>query len=226
MAQRPASTIMSLPGGRAHGGGVLVIDADGVPGWVVDWCRASGRALWRVRLPELPGGDLGAAADQAATIGDLAATATRAGDAVLVARSAPARAGKPRVVAALRELPDDATVLATAAESATQMGGELMAAHAVPTSFGERSVGLQAALDHGRQVLDAAAATPSVQPLLLRIWPYELVGEGLDADLLVVGGPRHHGGLGLVARSALHHAPCPVLLVPRTPDPAHRRGEP
>jgi len=25
----------------------------------------------------------------------------------------------------------------------------------------------------------------------------------------------HPGGLGLVAHSALHHAPCPVLLAPR-----------
>jgi nucleotide-binding universal stress UspA family protein len=44
-----------------------------------------------------------------------------------------------------------------------------------------------------------------------------VVGERLDADLVVLGGPRPgtDGALGLVALSALHHAPCPVLLVPR-----------
>ena len=62
---------------------------------------------------------------------------------------------------------------------------------------------------------------------LLRVRPHELVGEALDADLLVVGGPRTDTGRptagrrsspavsGLVAHSALHHAPCPVLLAPR-----------
>jgi nucleotide-binding universal stress UspA family protein len=52
--------------------------------------------------------------------------------------------------------------------------------------------------------------------------PYELVGEALHADLLVVGGARTDrtaggpgSGPGLVAHSALHHAPCPVLLTPR-----------
>ena len=70
-----------------------------------------------------------------------------------------------------------------------------------------------------------AELIPSTQ--LLRVRPHELVGEELDADLLVVGGPRTEhgaterrgsvqpGGMGLVAHSALHHAPCPVLLAPR-----------
>jgi nucleotide-binding universal stress UspA family protein len=105
--------------------------------------------------------------------------------------------------------------------------------HAVPCSFGERSVDLAGAVAHGRRLLDAAAAhaealraglVPNTQ--LLRVRPHELVGEALDADLLVVGGPRtgprtdhpgsvQPGGLSLVAHSALHHAPCPVLLTPR-----------
>jgi nucleotide-binding universal stress UspA family protein len=90
-------------------------------------------------------------------------------------------------------------------------------------------VGLAGAVDHGQRLLDAAAAhaealrpglTPATQ--LLRVRPHELVGEALDADLLVIGGARtthrssvQPGGLGLVAHSALHHAPCPVLLTPR-----------
>jgi nucleotide-binding universal stress UspA family protein len=56
-----------------------------------------------------------------------------------------------------------------------------------------------------------------VKTWLARVRPHELVGEELDADLLVVGGPRADvpDRLGLVARSALHHAPCAVLLIPR-----------
>jgi nucleotide-binding universal stress UspA family protein len=51
----------------------------------------------------------------------------------------------------------------------------------------------------------------------LRVRPHELVGEGLDADLLVLGGPRHRipARVGLVGCSAVQHAPCPVLLAAR-----------
>ena len=89
-------------------------------------------------------------------------------------------------------------------------------------------MGLDTAVAHGRRLLDAAASRATAQEPglvvdceLLRVRPYELVGGTLDADLLVVGGPRtqHRGarapGGGLVAHSALHHAPCPVLLTPR-----------
>jgi nucleotide-binding universal stress UspA family protein len=139
--------------------------------------------------------------------------------------SAPADRAR-RVVAAVRGLPEDEAVVADATEWAARSGAELTLVHAVPRSFGERSVGLDGAVAHGRRLLDAAAhqalaAHPTV-PIacaLLRVRPYELVGEGLDADLLVVGGPRAGRpaapGTGLVAQSALHHAPCPVLLVPR-----------
>jgi nucleotide-binding universal stress UspA family protein len=53
---------------------------------------------------------------------------------------------------------------------------------------------------------------------LVRALPHEIVGESLDADLLVLGGhrPVTDGMLGLVALSALHHAPCSVLLVARS----------
>lgn len=53
---------------------------------------------------------------------------------------------------------------------------------------------------------------------LARVHPHELVGEDLDTGLLVLGGPRRDvvdDDLGLVARSALHHATCPLLIVPR-----------
>jgi nucleotide-binding universal stress UspA family protein len=153
------------------------------------------------------------------TIADQIVTAAHAGTAALVTRPQPSVARAPRVVAALRELPDDADVLALAAENAARMRATLTVAHAVPASFGERSIGLRSALERGRRLL-ASVWSPvdddiTVEPRLLRLYPHELVGEELDADLLVVGGPRPRGGLGLVARSALFHAPCPVLFVPR-----------
>jgi nucleotide-binding universal stress UspA family protein len=214
---RRASSVMVLVGdpGPVHG------DAD-VPGWVR-------RCGWDVRW--YPGaGPLAAAA------------AARLEARVLLLRPAdaprqhggqdrPGRPGRPpRVVAALRGLPDDAPVVADAAACAARMGGALTLVHAVPRSFAERSVGLAAALALGRRLLDAAteqavACAPgvSVDCRLPRVRPHELVGEALDADLLVVGGSRPlRPEPGLVAQSALHHAPCPVLVVERGPVGAAR----
>jgi nucleotide-binding universal stress UspA family protein len=101
---------------------------------------------------------------------------------------------------------------------------DVVPVHCVPLSFGERSVGLTDALARGHDVLDTAVAQlatdapeVTVVPRLLRMHPHELVGEGLDADLLVLGGPRHRipARVGLVGGSAVQHAPCPVLLAPR-----------
>ncbi|MFJ9734760.1 universal stress protein [Streptomyces sp. NPDC101171] len=48
----------------------------------------------------------------------------------------------------------------------------------------------------------------------------ELLAAASGADLLIVGAPRRHGHpglqLGLVGHAMLHHAPCPVAVVPRT----------
>jgi nucleotide-binding universal stress UspA family protein len=130
-------------------------------------------------------------------------------------------------------MPDDGAVVADAVECADAVGAALTFVHAVPCSFGERSVDLAGAVARGQHLLDTAACaaealsaglSPTTQ--LLRVRPHELVGEALDADLLVIGGPRtvrrtdhrgsvQPGGLGLVAHSALHHAPCPVLVTPR-----------
>jgi nucleotide-binding universal stress UspA family protein len=74
------------------------------------------------------------------------------------------------------------------------------------------------------RLLDAAVRATSssvpglrVRPWLARVRADELVGELLEADLLLLGGPRpdRWGEFGLVARSALFHAPCAVLLTPR-----------
>lgn len=153
---------------------------------------------------------------------------------VLVVRPDARRTGPPRVLAAVRELPGDLPVLDEAADAAAQLRAELVIAHAVPLSFGEHSVGLDAALDRGRGMLDAARARVTgdapelgVSTSLARRWAHELIGEDLDADLVVLGGPRGDADLGLVARSAVRHAPCPVLLVPRArtgPDSDPRLG--
>lgn len=221
------------PAPRRHVSRSLVVVADGVvldgpagvPDWAAQWCA---RSDWELRChPET---------------GPFAAAAAARLDArVLVLRPAeqaapgsdgpglPERAGHPRVVAAVRSLPDDAPVVADAAACAARMGGRLTVVHAVPRSFAGRSVGLAGAVAHGQRLLDSAAERATAhQPglrvhcQLLRMRPYELVGEALHADLLVVGGARTDrtasqpgAGPGLVAHSALHHAPCPVLLTPR-----------
>jgi nucleotide-binding universal stress UspA family protein len=141
--------------------------------------------------------------------------------AVLVARPDAERAGPPRVLAAVRELPGDLAVLDEAADVAAELDAELVIAHAVPLSFGEHSVGLDAAVDRGRGMLDVArrrvahhAPQLRVSTSLTRRWAHELLGEDVDADLVVLGG-RGAAELGLVARTAVRHAPCPVLVVPR-----------
>ncbi|GAA1302164.1 universal stress protein [Pseudonocardia xinjiangensis] len=214
-------------------GVVIVCDGSEAPDWVVQWCRRSGRWLRRQHLPEAAPGDFPASAQRIETIAETAADAARQGVAVLAVVSEPgtaARSGPRRVVAAVQSLPDDAPVLAAAATAAQHMGAELVVAHGVPTSFGARSVGLDAALDRARSLLhraeaDVLDAVPglTVEQRLLRVHPHEMVGEGLDADLLVVGASRTSppGPLGLVACSALHHAPCSVLLTPRAPLPRH-----
>ena len=192
---------------------VVVAERPDVPGWMVESCRQSGRP---VRIEPAPGG----AEDRIRILGVLA------GRSVLVVgpHAAPRRSGTPRVVAAVRDLPSDSAVLTEAAAAAVQLGAAVVPVHGVPLSFGERSVGLSDALTRGHRVLDQAverltADVPglTVHPRLLRVRPHELVGEELDADLLVLGGPRPRipARVGLLACSAVQHAPCPVLLAAR-----------
>jgi nucleotide-binding universal stress UspA family protein len=130
---------------------------------------------------------------------------------------------RPRVVAALMALPADDPVLAEAVDSARRLDGELVLLHAVPLAFAERSVGLDQALLDGERLLATATALASgrgqvpKEARLVRMRPHELVGELLEADLLVIGGPRsgRPGRLGLIAASATRYAPCTVLIVPR-----------
>ncbi|MHA6627401.1 universal stress protein [Pseudonocardia sichuanensis] len=195
------------------GGMVVVAGVPDVPAWMVELCRRSGRS---VRIEPVPG-----------PVEDrIGLVATLAGRNVLVAgpHDAHPRPGTARVVAAVRDLPSDAAVLTEAAAAAAALDAVVVPVHGVPLSFGERSVGLTEALARGHRVLDAAverlgADVPglTVLPRLLRVRPHELVGEELEADLLVLGGPRPRipARVGLVGCSAVQHAPCPVLLAAR-----------
>jgi nucleotide-binding universal stress UspA family protein len=196
-----APTTLRIRHGAA-GSGRLVVDSSAVPRWVERWCDRSGRPV--VARP--------------------AAVASAAGDRVLIPGAEPPATSCPRVVAALRSLPDDASVLVDALDAAVHLDGRLVVLHGVPLSFGERSVGRDEALDRGRDLLEEARALVdragtgvAVEVGLVRAWPHELVGEHLDADLLVLGGARagSTGRVGLIASSALRHAPCAVLLAPR-----------
>ncbi|MCX6463228.1 MAG: universal stress protein [Pseudonocardiales bacterium] len=201
-------------GGTARTGSALVVATGpaGVPAWVRRWCRRADRPL---RTEPRTG-------DQAAALAD--------GAALLLTRGSTETSAPATVVAAVRELPADAPVLAAAADVARHLGATVLAVHAVPLSFGERSVGLADAVDRGRRTLDAAAGMlkPTGVPArvaLVRRWPHEIVGEEAGADLLVVGSARRGRGtrpdplvpFGPVTRSAAQHAPCPVLVVPRSP---------
>jgi hypothetical protein len=190
---------------------VVMAQKPDVPAWVARACRRSGR---QVRIEPAAG----TAENRLRTVAALA------GRSVLVVGPHDAGTGTGRVVAAVRDLPSDAAVLAEAAAAAIELDAAVVPVHGVPLSFGERSVGLTDALARGHELLDAAVAQLTadapgltVLPRLLRVRPHELVGEGLDADLLVLGGPRHRipARVGLVGCSAVQHAPCPVLLAAR-----------
>lgn len=212
-------------------GGALVVVGDEIPGWAIRWCDSSAREIRHRLVPGHPADP--ASAERVGAIMDITARAGRSGDPVLVLPVQRWTCGSPPlVVAAVRCLPDDAQPLTEAVACAGHMGADLVVAHGLPTSFGERSIGLDSAVKDAGRLLDAAtrAASSRVPGLHVRGWlarvrPDELVGEQLDADLLVLGGPRpdRWGRLGLVARSALFHAPCAVLLTPR---PALSTSEP
>lgn len=216
----PRGALPGRPGDESRPGPVTALGPR-VPGWLRQWCLTSGRDI-----------DVRAAPAQAVWVPQSVSALTRevdklAGHTVWVPRDHSDR-WPSRVAAAVRDLPGDDRVLAEAVAATAYLGATLVILHAVPVSFAERSVGLDAAVDHGRQVLAQAAAKAADQlpdgcvtvSKLVRAYPHELVGEHLDADLLVIGGPRPAGGTAseLVLRTALHHAPCPVLLAPRSRD--------
>lgn len=222
---------------RTSGDGVPQLELIGhpdlpVPRWTRSWCAQTGFDLVRFPTAAEPAIDLEPEASGWPRVILEVAAATAAGGTVLVRRPSWLGPGAP-VVAAVEDLPDDTDVLVDAAACAAALGVPLRLVHAVPVSFAERSIGLDTAVSHGRAVLDAAvslatARRPAVETTttLLRVHPYELVNSGLDAEVLVVGGSRIGPSrrLGRVAISAIQHAGCSVMVVPRAPAEPARSG--
>jgi nucleotide-binding universal stress UspA family protein len=89
--------------------------------------------------------------------------------------------------------------------------------------------GLSVVMDTGpalerAQTLLAAVAVPLEEEAGVRVNRQAVPGgaasallrAAAEADLLVVGASRRHLQLGSVAHAVLHHAPCPVAVVPET----------
>jgi nucleotide-binding universal stress UspA family protein len=212
-----------VPGQRVgeRGPDPVVALGSETPDWLEEWCQDTGRGLEVRPVPESEGGAPPFASGLAREVTGLI------GHTVWISHNT--RDSRPSsVAAAIRELPGDAHVLAEAAAVSAYLGATLIILHAVPISFAERNVGLDAAVSRGRSLLESAAASATAHlpdgcvtiSRLVRAHPHELVGETLDADLLVIGGPRgrRDAASGLVRDTALHHAPCPLLLAPRTDD--------
>lgn len=188
------------------------------PQWALDWWyHRSGRAP-RIQRPSA------SLSGMPSPLHDGFESLT--GQLVLVVRPSlrPRAEGVARVVAAVRDLPADGPVLDVAGQAAEWLEATLLIAHAVPRSFGQRTVGLEGALEDGRNVLRVASDLArgrrrelTVTAQLFRIWPHELVSQHLGADLLVVGVPAARPLISLdqVATAAVHHGQSSVLLVPK-----------
>ncbi|MDX8141429.1 universal stress protein [Lentzea sp. BCCO 10_0061] len=105
---------------------------------------------------------------------------------------------------------DDDHVLQRAADFARRLGTSMRVLHAAPVP----PVGTGTEVNHS-DVLSRAAATLGGVPhsaVLVRAQPHEAIAHCIDTDLIVVGSGESHEN-GSVTRAALHHAPCPVLVV-------------
>ncbi len=127
-----------------------------------------------------------------------------------------------RVTALVSGGEDDAAVLRGAVAFARRHGASLRVLHAAPPP----ALREDHDEDHG-WVLERSAELLGGFPhteVLMRRQPHEAIGRCLDTDLIVVG-PGETRGRGAVTRAALHHAPCPVLVVHR-PVKEERHGAP
>lgn len=134
-----------------------------------------------------------------------------------------------RVTALVSGGDDDALVLARAAAAALQHSSALRVVHALPmpTTRDALTADHQFVLDQAARQLEKLERRPSHTAVLLRLHPHEAITRSTDSDLIVVGSGDHRaqtGRCGSVTRTALHHAPCPVLVVHR-PRPVQLRPE-
>ncbi|GAB2817686.1 hypothetical protein GCM10027200_16490 [Lentzea nigeriaca] len=141
-------------------------------------------------------------------------------DAVVVRGTTAARRGlHGRVTALVSGGPDDAGVLARAVVFAMSHSALLRVLHAAPMPVVREDLDE----DHG-WVLERSTELLAGYPhtaVLVRRQPHEAISRCADSDLIVVG-PGETRTCGAVTRAALHHAPCPVLVVHRSVQEEHR----
>ncbi|WP_432093304.1 universal stress protein [Streptomyces sp. bgisy100] len=130
----------------------------------------------------------------------------------------------------------DSHAVGFAFQEAAARGAELVAVHAWRRS--EERSGAAATGESGAEtLLDSALSraapgheqVPVVRESAEGSPRHVLLKAAESADLLVVGARRRHGlfglELGLVNHAVLHHAVCPVALVPRNDEPHVRPTE-
>ena len=141
---------------------------------------------------------------------------------------------KPKVMVALRDRASIESLMALACQLTQAMGAELMALHVVVVPILTPIEVADESLDHaGKEVLAEAkrAAAKLSTPLSTELLRAREAGEAIvgvakekGADLLVIGHHKPHSHtlgdalLGGIARYAIHHAPCRVIVQIPAPD--------
>ncbi|QUQ64032.1 universal stress protein [Kutzneria sp. CA-103260] len=134
---------------------------------------------------------------------------------VLVVRGTPpaVHGDHRRVTAMISGGPDDTLVLRHAAEFAASRRARLRVVHAAPDEL-RLEPAPEDVLHIAELQLKSLALAVRASFTLARQLPHETVQRLIDTDLVVLAtgqSPRHP--IGTVTRTALYHAPCPVLIV-------------
>lgn len=139
----------------------------------------------------------------------------------------------PRIVVGVDGSPASVRALQQAVELAAALGAEVDAVHTWLVSYGATELSMMPAVPStelqaaAEQTLAEAVAAVDAKGVTVNRIVTEgdaastLLEAAEGADMLVVGS-RGHGGfvgllLGSVSHKVIHHAPCPVLVVPQEP---------
>lgn len=139
----------------------------------------------------------------------------------------------PRIVVGVDGSPASVRALQQAVELAAALGAEVDAVHTWLVSYGATELSMMPAVPStelqaaAEQTLAEAVAAVDTKGVTVNRIVTEgdaastLLEAAEGADMLVVGS-RGHGGfvgllLGSVSHKVIHHAPCPVLVVPQEP---------